>query len=655
MAFPAHQRTRPHRSAIQEMVEALDLEIAAAKERDRSGWMSIGVGTRQGGSPSRVLYRFHGVGRLQLRTGMDVRLQTRAATTGARVVATSGTSVTLGCLDDLGPRTGPARIRRDASWLLEALKGVLRSLVVVPRRAGLLLEPGHARTSVAPGTPGGDRAIDDLNPGQRAAVQRAVGSELSYLWGPPGTGKTRTLARLAEVLHHEGESVLLLAPTNRAVDHLLLKLAERLGDAPVLEEGRVLRIGSIESGELRRRFGHLVDLDRVACERPDGPSHPHLQEAIEDALSALAGRAGEETYRVEAVPEFQRTLTEDLRRLRRGATAHPGGRELNRGRLLARARIVATTLHRAYLPGQLDRSFDAVIVDEASAASFPVLFAGVALRARRRVVIGGDFRQLPPVVRSWERRAEVWLGRDAFQVGGLVEAVENGASPPTLSLLSRQYRMHPDICSFVSSYAYGGRLTTAGNRIRPPAVRTIFDEEPLVLIDTGPLAAGLLQPEGPGGRSSRRRSNPMHRLLVGRLLEELLGDADDDFPNPSVAVLSPYRDHVQSLREHFGSTYNAAIDTVHKAQGREYDVVILDLPEATGVEPSPFMRARDLTDAGARLLNVGVSRAREQLLVVADCAYYKDHDLEEAAVGRFFSQLTHMGSRISGGKVLESL
>lgn len=655
MAFPAHQRTRPHGSAIEDMIKALDLEIEAAKKRNRSNWMSIGVGTRQGEEAGRVLYRFHGVGRIQLRTGTDVRLQTRAATTGARVMATSGASLTLGCFEDLGPRTGPARIRRDGSWLLEALKRALRSLVVVPRPAGLLLKPTGARTSAAPRTPGLGRAVEGLNPEQTMAVRRAVGGDLTYLWGPPGTGKTRTLASLAEALHREGESVLLVAPTNRAVDHLLLKVVERLRDDPVLGEGRVLRLGPIVSGELRRQFGPQVVLEQVTDVRGEGPASREIQEAIEDALSALACGTAEDTHAVEAGPELRHTLTEDLRRLRQGATTRPAGADVDRGRLLSRARIVATTLHRAYLPGQLDWSFDTVIVEEASAASFPVLFAAVALRARRRVVIGGDFRQLPPVVRSWDSRAEAWLGRDAFQVGGLVEAVEHGASPPMLSPLTRQYRMHPDICSFVSAYAYGGRLTTAGARIRPPAVRTVLDQEPLVLIDTGPLAAALLQPEDPGGGLSRRRSNPMHRLLIGRLLEDLLGEAADDAPSPSVAVLSPYRDHVESLRKQLGSTYNAAIDTVHKAQGREYDVVILDLPEATGVAPSPFMQARELTDAGARLLNVGASRAREQLLVVADCAYYVDHDLGEAAVGRFLSTLTRRGRRVNGHEVVRSL
>src|SRR5690606_29755345 len=35
-----------------------------------------------------------------------------------------------------------------------------------------------------------------LNETQRAAVQQALDSQLTILWGPPGTGKTTTLAEL---------------------------------------------------------------------------------------------------------------------------------------------------------------------------------------------------------------------------------------------------------------------------------------------------------------------------------------------------------------------------------------------------------------------------------------------------------------------------
>lgn len=80
---------------------------------------------------------------------------------------------------------------------------------------------------------------DNLSEKQRSAIQILLSSSLSYIWGPPGTGKTKSV--LAKAVSHcvsEGERVLVLASTNLAVDNAL--------DA-VLEEGigsdRVTRIG----------------------------------------------------------------------------------------------------------------------------------------------------------------------------------------------------------------------------------------------------------------------------------------------------------------------------------------------------------------------------------------------------------------------------
>ena len=73
----------------------------------------------------------------------------------------------------------------------------------------------------------GETFIDN-NDAQDAAVRRAIGAEdFALVHGPPGTGKTYTLARMVRALIERGDRVLLSAFTNRAVDNAIEALEEQ--------------------------------------------------------------------------------------------------------------------------------------------------------------------------------------------------------------------------------------------------------------------------------------------------------------------------------------------------------------------------------------------------------------------------------------------
>jgi hypothetical protein len=63
------------------------------------------------------------------------------------------------------------------------------------------------------------------------------------------------------------------------------------------------------------------------------------------------------------------------------------------------------------------------------------------------------------------------------------------------------------------------------------------------------------------------------------------------------------------------------VSTVHRFQGNEQDVVVVDLADAFGASPGPASRATSRDDPQARLLNVAVSRARDQLVVLGDASF----------------------------------
>src|SRR5436190_9708486 len=82
-----------------------------------------------------------------------------------------------------------------------------------------------------------------LNASQRAAVQLCSDSDLAFVWGPPGTGKTTTLAHIGNELLLQGMRVLILSTTNAALDQVLAKLAADSEMCEAINAGRIVRIG----------------------------------------------------------------------------------------------------------------------------------------------------------------------------------------------------------------------------------------------------------------------------------------------------------------------------------------------------------------------------------------------------------------------------
>lgn len=57
-----------------------------------------------------------------------------------------------------------------------------------------------------------------LAKGQDTARQMAMTQPITFIWGPPGTGKTETLARIAIEYMNRGNRVLMLSCSNVSVD-----------------------------------------------------------------------------------------------------------------------------------------------------------------------------------------------------------------------------------------------------------------------------------------------------------------------------------------------------------------------------------------------------------------------------------------------------
>ena len=254
---------------LDEMIQALKLEVTAIQRKGRAARVDVRDGKRVRQDGGMWLYRFIVADTVNLRDDTPIRIEVDGQEVQGSVVSLRDGVLVVALEEDRGPTIARARLTVDDSFLVERVKERLEEVRdgatyfnddAAKRTLGL----GRPRVADADPDPSVLAGGDDLNEEQIGAVRRALGSDTTFVWGPPGTGKTKTLARIVEAHYRKDRSVLLVSNTNIAVDTALEQVAERLSNEPHFDEGLVLRQGTVVKEELRERFGAQVILDEIA-------------------------------------------------------------------------------------------------------------------------------------------------------------------------------------------------------------------------------------------------------------------------------------------------------------------------------------------------------------------------------------------------------
>jgi hypothetical protein len=485
-----------------------------------------------------------------------------------------------------------------------------------------------------------------LDASQRAAVQLCGDSSLAFIWGPPGTGKTVTLTNVIEELLARGKRILLSSTTNAAIDQVLAKLAQRSWFAASVAAGTTLRLGRSEAethgaelgdivarlrgtyrGSLQRLRARIAEVEpevryaRSLCAElelviaPQQSLFAEPRQALRAGALARVFSPGLADVLARLEPHAQlRVIEQRIRRLERVrvlakaqvALAAAADRELET-RLVRDAKLVMCTLTNAYLsPLMTDQRFDVLIAEEAGMATLPPLFYAACLCTESAIVVG-DPRQLPPIVQSDDDLVRRSIGRNIFEV-----TVQDPAHSEVVAMLTVQYRMHPTIGALVGTLFYGGRLEHGADRVATTAIaaRAPFPGRSIVVVDT----AGRTTCER-SEKGSSRINRAAAVITADLALEAVRGGSS------SVAVITPYAAHAAEVRKLLAQrriTDQVECSTIHRFQGRECDIVIIDLVDAAPMRPSA------LVGETPNLLNVSISRARGKLVIVADVAYFTD-------------------------------
>ena len=228
---------------------------------------------------------------------------------------------------------------------------------------------------------------------------------------------------------------------------------------------------------------------------------------------------------------------------------------------------------------QHDGALDYLFVDEAGQVSLADALA-MGTSARNLVLVG-DPQQLDQVIQGTHPG-----GSEASVLKHLLG--EHETVPPDRGLfLERTYRLHPDVCGYISEEFYEGRLEPA----------------PVAASRTTPLGTGLRFV--PVEHEGRKTESPEEVEAVRRVVGELRAAGVTD-----VVVVAPYNVQVNALAEVLPGV---RVGTVDKFQGQEADAVVYSMASSTGADVPrglEFLLSRNR-------LNVAVSRARCLAYLVA--------------------------------------
>jgi superfamily I DNA and/or RNA helicase len=249
--------------------------------------------------------------------------------------------------------------------------------------------------------------------------------------------------------------------------------------------------------------------------------------------------------------------------------------------------VGATSWHFAR-PG-VEQRFDTLIVDEAGQMSLADVLA--VSRAAQHLVLVGDPRQLAQPLQGSHPTGVGVSALDHLLGEDVIIAPDRGV------LLDRTWRMHPDVCAFVSRSFYGGKLGSE------PECAT------QAVLEHGTLLTGLRT--APVEHAGDRVHSDAEALRVREIVNQLTGarwrdsaGAERSLTLDDIVVVAPYNAQVACLVETLPT--GARVGTVDRFQGQEAAVSIFSMATSS-VEDLP----RNLEFLfSLNRLNVAVSRAR---------------------------------------------
>ncbi len=369
-------------------ITALQNEIEALRNYSSRNY-SLVAGRFLGNADAEFLYEFKLEDETRIAEDVPIEVEIEGDLAHGTVISVEGDRIVLLLQVFVGDSVERAVLRTAPFFLLEQL---IERLEAMEDKDAESVEPLFNEDNDVEYEQDLVIKTQKLNDFQIKAARSVVKKPVSFVWGPPGTGKTQTLAFAAANLVALGEKVLIISNTNIAVDVALQKTLDYLKDESEYFDGKFVRFGV-------PRLPELEDFPWSLPQYVARDKNPALYATIEkietDIRSIMSRLSPPRRTRAKrgANQDKLSTLREQLSSLREEAY----GKE---SKIVQQANLVACTAAKAAIANQVfTRRFDAVLIDEASMLYLPYVVYAASL-AKKHVAVFGDFMQIPPITQS---------------------------------------------------------------------------------------------------------------------------------------------------------------------------------------------------------------------------------------------------------------
>jgi hypothetical protein len=442
--------------------------------------------------------------------------------------------------------------------------------------------------------------IDGLDPSQQSAVAHAIERALTVIWGPPGTGKTKTLGAILHAITRHAFAmrqpvrVLVTGPTYKAVQEVMERTAQFL------------------SGDTS-----------APCKMFMGYTSGRTQAPIP------AGLNGHVAYRAMQFDSSDAEFKNCLNEIQVGQSVTIVGCQVRQARRFPQ-QLSSQCLHPI---------FDVVVIDESSQVTVSQSLAALTgLKDGSRLIIAGDYKQMPPIS-SVDPPAEA-----AYLVGSIQYYLTQRPFnvPVSQCILDRNYRSNDDIVAYARTIGYPSQLqpeypNTVLHMLRALPKRSsypahlpwleAFDE----LLRPNTKVAALLHRDDTSSQGNRFEAQAvagivwMLRHSVSASLDNRGAGRTHAHPTPeqfwknSVGIVTPHRAQravvireLEVLWPNEKDLIVDAVDTVERFQGGERHTIIVTF----GVADVDVIGGEEAFLMQLERTNVAISRAMAKCIVV---------------------------------------